>query len=138
MIVFRKRIQPSEIKWGGMAIPRTAKGMLPSPRTPFDLHDETTSYRVEIDEQFRLRFRKWLKKHPQITPGDEVLIMKENGTFSISLGKAMASKAVSLKSLLGKDIKEGKIVDVQQGPAGTVAIVQSIKEIPIDKVLAEV
>ena len=138
MVVFRKRIQPSEITWGGMAIPRAKKALFPSPRIPFDLHDEKTTYRVEIDEQFRLRFPKWLKNHPEINADDDVMLLKENGTFSIRLARTMTSKTISLKDLLGRDTKEGKIVDVQQTPAGTVAIVQSTKEIPIDKVLAEV
>ena len=138
MVVFRKRIRPSEITWGGIAIPRAKKAMFPSPRTPFDLHDEKTTYRVEVDKQFRLRFPKWLKNHPQIKADDEVVLLKENGTFSIRLAGAMANKTVSLKDLLGRDTKEGKIVDVQQTPTGTVAIVQSTKEIPINTVLAEV
>ena len=138
MVVFRKRIRPSEITWGGIAIPRAKKAMFPSPRIPFDLHDEKNTYRVEVDEQFRLRFPKWLKNHPQIKADDEVVLLKENGTFSIRLAGAMANKTVSLKDLLGRDTKEGKIVDVQQTPTGTVAIVQSTKEIPINTVLAEV
>jgi len=138
MIVFRKRIRPSEITWGGIAIPRAKKAMFPSPRTLFDLHDEKTTYRVEVDEQFRLRFPKWLKNHPQIKADDEVVLLKENGTFSIRLARAMTNKTVSLKDLLGKDIKGGKIVDVQKTPGGTVAIVQSTREVPIDTVLAEV
>ena len=138
MVVFRKRIRPSEITWGGMAIPRANKAMFPSPRIPFDLHDEKTTYRVEVDEQFRLRFPKWLKNHPQIKADDEVVLLKENRTFSIRLARAMMNKTVSLKDLLGRDTKEGKIVDVQQTPTGTVAIVQNTKEVPIDTVLAEV
>ena len=138
MVVFRKRIRPSEITWGGIAIPRAKKAMFPSPRIPFDLHDEKNTYRVEVDEQFRLRFPKWLKNHPQIKADDEVVLLKENGTFSIRLAGAMANKTVSLKDLLGRDTKEGKIIDVQQTPTGTVAIVQSTKEIPINTVLAEV
>jgi predicted RNA-binding protein len=112
--------------------------MFPSPRTPFDLYDEKNTYLVEVDEQFRLRFPKWLKNHPEIKADDEVVLLKENGIFGIRLARAMTNKSVSLKDLLGKDIKEGKIVDVQQTPGGTVAIVQSTKEIPIDTVLAEV
>jgi len=138
MVVFRKRIRPSEIIWGGMAIPRAKKALFPSPRIPFDLHDEKTTYRVEVDEQFRLRFPKWLKNHPHIKADDEVVLLKENGAFSIRLARATTNKTISLKDLLGRDTKEGKIVDVQQTPTGTVAIVQSIKEVPIDKVLAEV
>lgn len=138
MILFRKRIQPSEITWGGVAIPRTKKAIFPSPRMPFDLHDEKTTYRVEVDEQFRLRFPKWLKNHPQIEADDEIVVLKENGTYSIRLARTMTNKTVSLKDLLGKDIKEGKIVDVQQTPDGIVAIVQSTREVPIGKVMAEV
>ena len=138
MVVFRKSIQPSEITWGGIAIPRAKKAMFPSSRIPFDLHDEKNTYRVEVDEQFRIRFPEWLKNHPQIKANDEVVLLKENGTFSIKLARAMTNKTVSLKDLLGRDTREGKIVDVQQTPSGTVAIVQSTKEVPIDTVLAEV
>ncbi len=138
MVIFRKRIQRSEIKWGGVAIPRAKKAIFPSPRIPFDLHDEKTTYQVEVDEQFRLRFPKWLKNHPQVKPGAEIILLKENGTYGIRLAGTMTNKTVSFKDLLGKDIKEGKIVDVQQTPYGTVAIVQSTKEVPIDTVLAEV
>lgn len=138
MVIFRKRIQRSEIKWGGVAIPRAKKAIFPSPRIPFDLHDEKTTYQVEVDEQFRLRFPKWLKNHPQVKPGAEIILLKENGTYGIRLAGTMTNKTVSFKDLLGKDIKEGKIIDVQQTPNGTVAIVQSTKEVPIDTVLAEV
>ena len=138
MVIFRKRIQRSEIKWGGVAIPRAKKAIFPSPRIPFDLHDEKTTYQVEVDEQFRLRFPKWLKNHPQVKPGVEIILLKENGTYGIRLAGTMTNKTVSFKDLLGRDIKEGKIVDVQQTPNGTVAIVQSTKEVPIDTVLAEV
>ena len=65
-------------------------------------------------------------------------IPKERGTFSISTAVAMKSKVVSLKDLLGREIKEGKIVDIQQTATGTVAVVQSTREIPIEQVLAEV
>ena len=138
MVIFRKKIRRSEIKWGGIAIPRVAKDMFPNPRTPFDLHDEKTVYRVEVDNQFRLRFPKWLKSHPQVKADDEVVLLKENETFSMRLAGSMINKTVSLKDLLGKDIKEGKIVDIQQTPGGTVAIVQNTTEVPLDKVLAEV
>ncbi len=67
-----------------------------------------------------------------------IIILKERGTFSIRTTVAMKSKVVSLKDLLGREIKEGKIVDIQQTATGTVAVVQSIKEIPIEQVLAEV
>jgi hypothetical protein len=137
MIVFRKRIEPSEITWGGVAVPRAKKGMFPKPRTPFDLHDEGTTYRVELDEQFRLRIPNWLKNHP-VKALDEIVVLKENGIYSIRLAAHMTNKAVSLKDLLGRDIKQGKIVDVQQTPKGTVVIVQNTTELPLDKVLAEV
>ncbi len=138
MIVFRKRIKPSEIRWGGVAIPRAKKGMFPNPRVPFDLHDEKATYRVEVDEQFRLRCPEWLRSQPGIKANDDIVILKENGIFSIRIAGAMKSKVISLKDLLGKDIKEGKIIDVQQTATGTVAVVQSTREIPIEQVLAEV
>ena len=138
MVVFRKRIKPSEIRWRGIAIPRAMKGMFTNPRVHFDLHDEKSAYQVELDEQFRLRCPEWLKSHPEVKANDEILVLKERGTFSIRTTVAMKSKVVSLKDLLGREIKEGKIVDIQQTATGTVAVVQSIKEIPIEQVLAEV
>ena len=138
MVIFRKRIKRGEIKWGGIAIPRAKKAMFPNPRTPFDLHDEKTIYRVEVDEQFRLRFPEWLKNHPQVKAEDQVVFLRENGTYSIKLAETVTNKSVSLRDLLGKDIKEGKIIDIQQTPSGTVAIVQNTTEVPLDKVLAEV
>jgi len=138
MEIFRKRIQPSEIIWGGVAIPRAKKTLFPNPRTPFDLHDEKTTYKVKVDDQFRLRFPEWLKNHPEVKPDTEIILLKENNIYGIRLTGIMTNKTVSLRELLGRDIKEGKIIDVQQTPSGTVAIVQSIKEVPIDKVLAEV
>ncbi len=138
MIVFREKIQPSEIRWGGVAIPRAKKAIFPSPATSFKLSDGKSDYQVEIDKQFRLRFPKWLKNHPQIKAGEEIAIMKEKGNFSIKCVRSTTDKTVSLKDLLGRDIEAGKIVDVQQGPTGTVVIVQSTTELPIDEVLAEV
>ena len=125
MEIFRKRIQPSEIKWGGVAIPRTEKDIFPSPRTPFNLRDGKSTYKVEVDDQFRLRFPKWLKNHPEVKPNTEIILLKENSTYSIRLTGTMTNKAVSFKELLGRDIKEGKIIDVQQTPSGTVAITYS-------------
>lgn len=57
--------------------------------------------------------------------------------MSIRVAGTMANKTVSLRDLLGKDIKEGKIVDIQQTSGGTVAIVQRTSEVPISKILAE-
>lgn len=138
MVIFRKKVRPSEIIWGGISTPRAKKAMLPQPRVPFDLRDEKTTYRVELDKQFRLRLPDWLKNHPQVKAGDEVVLLKENGVFSIRLAGNATNKAVSFKDLLGKEIKEGRITDIQQTPSGTVVIVQSTTELPLDKVLAEV
>lgn len=69
MLIFRKRIKPSEIVWGDTQGQKDHAGQM-----------ENTVYRMQVDKQFRLRFQEWLKNHPQVKAGDEVLFLKEKGT----------------------------------------------------------
>ena len=137
MVILSKRLGGGEIKWKGIVIPRRKKDLFPPPGVPFDLSDEKITYKVKLDTQYRIRLPEWFGNHPELKAGDEVLFQKENGTLRIGLAETVLSRTVSLKDLLGRETKKGRIIDIQQTPKGTVAIVQCTIEVPLDKMLSE-
>lgn len=137
MVILSKKIKAGEVRWKGVVIPRSKKDLFPTPGTLFDLSDGRSTYKVKIDRLYRIRLSQWFANHPEVKAGDEVIFSKENGAMHIRLGKTVPSKTISLKDLLGRDTKEGKIIDIQQTPDGPVAIVQSTTEVPLEKILAE-
>jgi len=137
MVILSKKIKAGEVRWKGLVVPKNRKDLFPSPGVLFDLSDEKNTYKVRLDRLHRIRLSKWFANHPEVKPGDEVIFSKENGAMHISLSKAGTNKTVSLKDLLGRDTREGKIIDIQQTSDGPVAIVQSTAEVPLDKILAE-
>ena len=137
MVILTKGLGTGELNWRGIVIPRGKKDLFPPPGVMFDLSDGKTTYKVKVDKQYRIRLAQWFGNHPNLKEGDEVIFSKDNGVIHISLAKAGPNKTISLKDLLGRDTKEGKIIDIQQTPAGTVAIVQNTTEVPLDKILAE-
>ena len=137
MVILSKKIKAGEVRWKGVVIPRSKKELFPAPGTLFDLYDGRSTYKVKIDRLYRIRLSQWFANHSEVKAGDEIIFSKENGAMYIRLGKTVPSKTVSLKDLLGRDTKEGKIIDIQQTPDGTVAIVQSTTEVPLEKILAE-
>jgi len=137
MVILSKKIKAGEARWKGLVVPKNKKDLFPNPGVLFDLYDGKTIYKVKLDRLHRIRLAQWFANHTEVKPGDEIIFSKENGTMHISLGKTIPNKTVSLKDLLGKDTSEGKIIDIQQTPEGPVAIVQTTKEVPLDKILAK-
>jgi len=135
MVILTKALGPGEIKWRGIVIPRERKDLFPQPGILFDLYDEKTSYRVKLDRQYRIRLAEWFGKHPELKKGDEVVFSRDNGTMNISLAKDVTGETISLKDWLGRETKEGRIIDIQITPDGPVAVLQSTKEVALDKIL---
>lgn len=136
MVILTKALGPGEIKWRGIVIPRMEKDLFPPPGVIFDLSDETTIYKVKTDKQYRIRLAEWFGKHPRLKKGDQVVFSKENGIMYISLKDGIRSETISLKELLGRETKEGRIIDIQITPHGPVAILQSTKEVSLDEVIS--
>ena len=138
MIILTKALGTGEIKWRGIVIPKAKKDLFPQPGVLFDLHDEKTSYRVKLDRQYRIRLAEWFGKHPELKKGDEVVFSRDNGTMNISLAETenIKSGTISLKDWLGRETKEGRIIDIQITPDGPVAVLQSTKEVALDKILS--
>lgn len=138
MVILSKKLGPGEIRWKGVVIPRKQKDLFPPPGMPFDLTDGQTTYQVKVDSQYRIRLPDWFDNHPAVKAGDEIVFSKEDGTLRISLSDTKASRTISLKDLIGRETKKGRIIDIQQTPKGTVAVVQCTAEIPLDQILSEV
>jgi len=135
MVILKKALGPGEIKWRGIVIPREKKDLFPQPGVLFDLSDKTNIYKVKVDSQYRIRLAEWFGNHPELKTGDEVVFSKDNGAMYISLTQDIKHETTSLKDLLGRETKEGRIIDIQMTPQGPVAILQTTKELPLDKVL---
>lgn len=136
MVILTKALGPGEIKWRGIVIPREKKDLFPQPGVLFDLSDKTTSYKVKVDRQYRIRLAEWFGKHPELKKGDEVVFSRDNGTMCISLAKEVTGETISVKDWLGRETKEGRIIDIQLTPHGPVAILQSTKEVSLDEILS--
>ncbi len=137
MVILSKQLGAGEIRWKGIVLPRRKKDSFPLPGVLFDLADEKTTYKVKVDSQYRIRLPGWFANHPAVKAGDEVVFSTENGTWHISVAETASTRTVSLKDLLGRETKQGRIIDIQQTPKGTVAIVQCTAEVPLDKILSE-
>ena len=136
MVILTKSLGPGEIKWRGIVIPSEKKNLFPQPGVLFDLSDKTTTYKVKLDKQYRIRLAEWFGKHPELKKGDEVIFSRDNGTMNISLAKDVTGETISLKDWLGRETKEGRIIDIQLTPEGPVAILQSTKEVSLDEILS--
>jgi len=137
MMILSKKLKAGELSGKVVVIIKGKKDMFPLPGVEFDLRDERTNYRVKLDRQYRLRLTDWFNNHPGVKAGDEIAFYRDDTGVRISLDNAPPSKTVSFKDLLGKNTREGTIVDIQQTPKGTVAIVQSVSEVPLDRILSE-
>lgn len=136
-MILSKKLKASELSGKAVVIVKGKKDMFPLPGVEFDLRDERTNYRVKLDRQYRLRLTDWFNSDPGVRAGDEVAFYRDDTGMRISLDNATLSKTVSFKDLLGKNTREGTIIDIQQTPKGTVAIVQSVSEVSLDRILSE-
>lgn len=135
MVILKKALGTGEIKWRGIVLPRNKKDLFPQPGQPFELSDGKTSYQVKVDKQYRLRLAEWFRNHPELKAGTEVMFSKENGIMTINLNQNTKTETTSLKDLIGRETKEGRIIDIQMTPDGVVAILQVTKVMPLEKVL---
>ncbi len=136
-MILSKRLKAGELSGKVIVILKGKKDMFPLPGVEFNLRDERTDYRVTLDRQHRLRLTDWFNNHRSVKAGDEITFYRDEAGVRISLDNAPPSKTVSFKELLGKNTREGTIIDIQQTPKGTVAIVQSVSEVPLDRILLE-
>jgi hypothetical protein len=137
MVILSKHLGPGELRWKGIVLPRKQKDLFPPPGTTFDLSDGKTTYKVKVDTQYRIRLTEWFSSHPSLKAGDEIVFSKENGAFIISLSETKGSRTISFKDLIGRETKNGRIIDIQQTEKGTIAIVQGTVEIPLEQILSE-
>jgi bifunctional DNA-binding transcriptional regulator/antitoxin component of YhaV-PrlF toxin-antitoxin module len=117
-------------------LPRKQKDLFPPPGVLFDLTDGQATYKVKVDSQYRVRLPEWFGNHSGVKAGDEIVFSKENGIMRIGLADTAESRTVSFKDLIGKETEQGRIIDIQQSSKGTVAVVQSTVEVPLDKILS--
>ena len=136
-MILSKKIKAGELRGKVIVILKGKKELFPMPGAEFDLHDEESIYRVRLDKQYRLRLTEWFNNHPSVKAGDRITFSRNDAGMHISLDNGPPSKTVSFKDLLGKNTREGTIIDIQQTPKGTVAIVQSVSEVPLDRILSE-
>ena len=136
MVILSKQLGPGEVRWKGIVLPRKQKDQFPPPGVLFDLSDGQTTYKVKVDSQYRIRLPEWFGNHTTVKAGTEIVFSKENGTLHIGLIDGGVSRTISFRDLIGKDTKQGRIIDIQQTPKGTVAVVQCTAEVPLDKILS--
>lgn len=87
MEILTKKLGEGEVRWKGVVIPRKKKDLFPSPGTEFDLLDDHTIFKANVDKQYRIRLAPWFRKHPAIKAGDQVTFQKRNGKMHVALSK---------------------------------------------------
>jgi bifunctional DNA-binding transcriptional regulator/antitoxin component of YhaV-PrlF toxin-antitoxin module len=135
MEILRKNIGKGEIDWRGVVIPRDKKSLLPPIGVEFELSDEGNTYKVKVDNQYRIRLSEWFKRHPSIKPGDEVVFSEESGSVRIVLSGVGKKSAWSTRELLGKETCKGKIIDIEHTSDGAIAVVQRTERVPLEDLL---
>ena len=137
MDILTKRLKPGEVNWNGITLPRDKKGLFPAPGVVFDLHNGKDTYKVKVDSQFRIRLTEWYRDQLTVKPGDEVSFRKESGAMHIGVSSNSVGKTVSIKELIGRVTPEGKVRDVRQNSDGSmVAVIETVREMPLDEILA--
>jgi len=87
MELFRKKIQPSEMKRGCVCVPKGKWfyfGRVGNNIAMQDSADGSTCS-VMVGSQYRLGMRSWYSRHRKIKPGDEIIFEQTNGTISIKV-----------------------------------------------------
>ncbi len=137
MEILCKKLGKGEVDWKGVVIPRHKKALFPSPGVQFDLSDGTATYKVKVDNQFRIRLAQWFRRHPAVKADDEVIFSEENKTMRITLSNNGSNRAWSTRELLGRETPKGKIIDIEYTPKGPVALLQRTERISLDKLLID-
>ena len=82
MEIFRKKIQPSELRRGCICIPKTQQ-------PPFGIGNTITmrdadggsTILVPVQSQHRLNMRNWYNRHSKVKPGDEIIFEQQTDGF---------------------------------------------------------
>lgn len=85
MELFRKKIQPSELKRGCVCVPKARWfyfGTVGNTIAMKDATDDSTCF-VPVGSQYRLGMRNWLNRHRKVKPGDEIIFEQTDGTINI-------------------------------------------------------
>ena len=81
--LFRKRIQPSELRRGCICVPKTKWfhfGRVGNTITMRDA-DGGSTILVTVLSQYRLRMRSWYSRHSRVKPGDEIIFEQQTDGF---------------------------------------------------------
>lgn len=84
MELFRKKIQPSELKRGCVCVPKPQWfyfGTVGNTIAMKDATDDSICF-VPVGSQYRLGMRNWLNRH-KVKPGDEIIFEQIDGTINI-------------------------------------------------------
>lgn len=88
MELFRKRIQPSELRRGCICVPKAKWfhfGKVGNTITMRDADDGSTIM-VPVQSQYRLRMRNWYSRHSTVKPGDEIIFEQQtDGVINIKI-----------------------------------------------------
>jgi len=139
MEIFRKKLQPAEVKRHCVCVPKEKWSLFPKVGETVVIQDPNAGsiYEVIIGSQYRLAMGSWYGQHPEVQPGDEIIFEKVNGNMRVDLIRAKKPQpVVSLPGLIGKEIGGRKVVDIKHIPGkGTVLVVEETKEIPVDEMI---
>ncbi|MFB0520084.1 MAG: hypothetical protein ACETWD_01495 [Desulfatiglandales bacterium] len=82
MEIFRKKIQPSELRRGCICVPKTQQSRfgIGNTITMRDADDGSTIL-VSVQSQHRLNMRNWYNRHSKVKPGDEIIFEQQTDGF---------------------------------------------------------
>ena len=85
MELFRKQIQPSEMKRGCICVPKAKRFYLGRVGNTIAMQDaaDGSTCSVAVGSQYRLGMRNWYSQHSRVKSGDEIIFEQTNGTISI-------------------------------------------------------
>ena len=85
MQLFRKKIQPSELKRGCICVPRSRWHYFGTVGNTIAMKDamDGSTYLVSVGSQYRLGMRNWFNRYNKVKPGDEIIFEQTDGTITI-------------------------------------------------------
>ena len=80
--LFRKKIQPSELRRGCICVPKTQRSHFGIGNTiTMRDEDDGSTILVPVRSQYRLGMRNWYKQHGKVKPGDEIIFEQQTDGF---------------------------------------------------------
>lgn len=80
--IFRKKIQPSELRRGCICVPKTQQFRLGIGNTiTMRDADDGSTILVPVLSQYRLNIRNWYRRHSKVKPGDEIIFEQQSDGF---------------------------------------------------------